>query len=123
PAAASLIEVFEQQVVRRPDAIAASFQRQWLTYAGLNRQADILAQRLYLRGVGREVPIGIMSERSSGLLISMLATFKVGGVYVPLDPLYPPERIRQIVDLTKSRVILSSRESAPKLRTVLGAVD
>lgn len=90
---ACIHELFEAQVARTPDAIAAEFQGEQLTYRELNARANQLARYLGKQGAGSEVLVGVCVERSIEMLVSILAVLKTGGAYVPLDPIYPPERI------------------------------
>lgn len=84
--------LFEAQVARTPEAIAAEFQGEQLTYRELNGRANQLAHYLRKQGVGPEVLVGICVERRLEMLVSMLGVLKAGGGYVPLDPKYPRER-------------------------------
>jgi amino acid adenylation domain-containing protein len=86
-------QLFENQVEKTPNAIAVIFQEQQLTYRELNRKANQLAKYLQNLGVGSETLVGICLERSVETIVSLIATLKAGGVYVPLDPSYPPERL------------------------------
>ncbi|ETX02891.1 MAG: hypothetical protein ETSY1_01945 [Candidatus Entotheonella factor] len=94
-------QLFEQQVVRTPDAAAIVFDTltdplacpATLTYRALNEHANQLAHHLQDLGVGPEVMVGLGAERAPDLVIGLLAILKAGGAYVPLDPDYPPERL------------------------------
>jgi amino acid adenylation domain-containing protein len=105
-------ELFEAQVARTPDAIAAEFAGKQLTYRELNARANQLARYLGKQGVGPEVLVGVCIERSFEMLISILAVLKAGGAYVPLDPTYPSERIAFMIEdaglsllLTQERLV------------------
>ncbi|MBD2120465.1 amino acid adenylation domain-containing protein [Trichocoleus sp. FACHB-262] len=89
----NLVELFEAQVARTPDAIAVTYEDQSLTYSELNQRANQLAHYLRSLGVGPEVLVGLCVERSLEMIISILAILKAGGAYVPLDPSYPAERL------------------------------
>ena len=84
---------FEQQVRRTPQATAAIFADQQLTYDALNRRANRLAHGLIKQGVGPDSLVGIALERSFDMLAGLLAILKAGGAYVPLDVDYPQERL------------------------------
>src|SRR6266705_5813357 len=90
--------LFEDQVKRSPDACAAVFENEQLTYAALNRRANQLAHRLQNLGVGDETLVGLAVERSMSMLIAALAILKAGGAYVPLDPAFPRERLRFMIE-------------------------
>src|SRR3569832_994275 len=81
-------ELFEQEAVRDPAAVAVTFKGSQLSYGELNERANQLARRLRRGGVGANVLVGVCIERSPDLVIAMLAVWKAGGAYVPLDPSY-----------------------------------
>ncbi|MGK6309829.1 amino acid adenylation domain-containing protein, partial [Variovorax sp. DT-64] len=85
--------LFEQQARRRPHAAALVFGDEELSYAELDRRANRLAHRLVALGVKRETRVGVVMERSPGLVVALLAILRAGGAYVPLDPAYPDERL------------------------------
>ena len=78
--------LFEAQVERSPDDIAAVFGEEQLTYRELDRRANQLAHHLQTLGVGPEVLVGICVERSLEMVIGLLGILKAGGAYLPLDP-------------------------------------
>ncbi|HEX9133237.1 MAG TPA: amino acid adenylation domain-containing protein [Ktedonobacteraceae bacterium] len=86
-------QMFEEQVLRTPDAIALVFEHQQMTYGELNARANQLAHHLQQLGVGPEVMVGLCVERSPEMIVGLLGILKAGGVYVPLDPEYPQERL------------------------------
>jgi amino acid adenylation domain-containing protein len=90
---ACLHQLFEAQVGRTPNAVAARFGGEILTYSELNRRANQLAHHLHDHGVAPEVYVGLCLERSLDLLVGLLAVLKAGGAYVPLDAAYPRERL------------------------------
>lgn len=85
--------LFEQQVQRRPDAVAVEFGTQTLTYRQLDAKANQLARYLQARGIGPDIPVAVGLDRSVEMIIAILGTLKAGGVYLPLDPTYPAERL------------------------------
>lgn len=89
-----LHEWVERQAWARPDALAITFQDQQLTYQSFNQQANGLAQALQAQGIGPETLVGICLDRSPLLMVTMLAVWKAGGAYIPLDPTYPPHRLQ-----------------------------
>ncbi|HJU38684.1 MAG TPA: amino acid adenylation domain-containing protein, partial [Tahibacter sp.] len=84
---------FEQQAVARPDAIALTFGDATLTYGELNRRANRLAHRLIALGVRPDDRVAICVERGFGMLVGVLGILKAGAAYVPLDPVYPSDRL------------------------------
>jgi amino acid adenylation domain-containing protein len=93
PDAHVIHSLFEQQVERTPQAVAAGYQTQHLTYSELNAKANQLAHYLRAIGVGSEARVGICVERSLDMVVGLLAILKAGGACVPLDPAYPEERL------------------------------
>ena len=106
----SLTELFEAQVERAPEATAVIFGAEEVSYGALNRRANQLAHYLRRQGVGREVLVGLMLERSVELVVSVLGVLKAGGAYVPLDPSYPRERLRLMVEEAQLGVLLQNEE-------------
>ena len=100
-------QLFEEQVERAPDAVAVRFGSEELSYRELNLRANKLARRLQAIGIGPETFVGIFMERSLDALIGLLAVLKAGAAYLPLNPEYPPERIRFMMDDSQARVILT----------------
>ncbi|VVE06616.1 Tyrocidine synthase 3 [Pandoraea iniqua] len=86
------------QARRTPDAIAVHGDDASLTYAALERRSNQLAHALIAQGVGPDVPVAIALERGAGMLVALLGVLKAGGCYVPLDPGYPAERLRYMLD-------------------------
>ncbi|HEX7182279.1 MAG TPA: amino acid adenylation domain-containing protein, partial [Thermoanaerobaculia bacterium] len=105
---ALLTGLFETQVETRPDAVAVTAEGDPWTYDALNRRANRLAHRLIRLGVGPEVKVGLCYERSAELIVAILGILKAGGVYVPLDPSYPPERLRFIAEDAGLALILTA---------------
>jgi arthrofactin-type cyclic lipopeptide synthetase A len=85
--------LFEQQVVRKPDAVAVQFAEKCLTYRELNEQANRLAHHLRGLGVQPDARVAICVERGPELVVGLLGILKAGGAYVPLDPDYPLQRL------------------------------
>lgn len=91
-------ELFETQVDQTPDAVAVSMDGQTLSYRALSAQANQLARVLSAQGVTRQVVVGICLERSLEMLVALLAVWKAGGAYLPLDPDFPRDRLRFMVE-------------------------
>ena len=79
----SLPLLVEMQAARTPTAVAVASPDDSLTYRTLNARANQLARRLQQLGVGRETRVGLYVDRTSDLLVSLLAILKTGGAYVP----------------------------------------
>lgn len=86
-------QLFDAQAARTPDAIAVRDGDIALSYAQLRDQSDCMAQVLRARGVVRGTLVGLCLDRSAGLVVSQLAVFKAGAAYVPMDPMYPADRL------------------------------
>ncbi|HEX8189187.1 MAG TPA: amino acid adenylation domain-containing protein [Pyrinomonadaceae bacterium] len=102
-----LHELFEGQAARTPAAVAVTFEGQQLSYGELNERANRLARRLRHLGVGPERVVAIMADRSPEMVVAILATLKAGGAYLPLDPAYPQERLRFMLEDAGARVLLT----------------
>jgi hypothetical protein len=111
----SLVQLFEAQVERKPEAVAAVFEAEQLTYRELNRRANQLAHYLQALGVRPEVLVGIYVERSLEMLVGLLAVLKAGGAYVPLDPAFPPERLAYMVEDARISILLSQQRLKEEL--------
>ncbi len=111
PADTCLHRLFEAQVDRAPDAIAASVEGRSLTYGALDDRANRLAHRLRALGVGTGRPggalVGLLTSRSLDLLVGILAILKAGGAYLPLDPEYPRERLAFMMEDAAAGVLLT----------------
>ena len=110
PAPHCLHELFEQQVARRPDAVAVSCGSQSWTYRELDERANRLARHLVERGVGPDTLVGLCTGRSLAMIEGLLAILKAGGAYVPLDPQYPPARLHYMLGNSTVRVLLTQTE-------------
>ena len=69
-----------------------------LSYGELDKRANQLAHHLIALGVGPEVPVGVMMERSLDMFVALLGVLKAGGAYVPMDPGYPPDRLALMME-------------------------
>ncbi|MBV9788769.1 MAG: AMP-binding protein, partial [Chloroflexi bacterium] len=107
PREAALHQLIEAQAARTPHTPAIVFEGASLTYAALNARANQLAHYLRAQGVGPDVLVGLMVERSLEMIVGMLAILKAGGAYVPLDPTYPAERLQYMLAHSQAPVILT----------------
>jgi amino acid adenylation domain-containing protein len=94
------------QADRTPNAIAASFHDQHLTYRDLNARANQLAHFLQAQGVGLESVVGVYADRSLELVICLWAVVKAGAAYLPLEPSYPLERLEFMVTDAQATCII-----------------
>jgi amino acid adenylation domain-containing protein len=115
-------ELFEQRVREHPEAVAAVHgDRQW-TYAELNTRANRLARALLARGLGREDVVAVVTERDLDWLASVLAVFKAGGVYLPIEPHFPAGRIGTTLSRAGCRLVLTESGSTHSLDQALAAL-
>ncbi|MDB5014987.1 MAG: hypothetical protein JWQ25_3189, partial [Daejeonella sp.] len=123
--------LFEEQVERTPNAIALVYEGVRLTYLELNNKANRVAA--FLRKTYQIVPddlVALCLDRSEHMIIAILAVLKAGGAYVPVDPKYPQERIRFILQDTHARIMLSneahyerSKQAANDLDLMIECID
>ncbi len=107
PRECAIHQRFEQQAERRPEAVALKRNEQVVCYGDLNERAERLARHLRARGVSDGEPVGLFLERSIEQVIALLGILKSGGAYLPLDPAYPEERLRFMVQDAGVRVVLA----------------
>ncbi|MEU2908045.1 amino acid adenylation domain-containing protein [Streptomyces globisporus] len=98
---------FEHWAAARPDALAAVCGGRRLTYGEAERRANRLAHALRSRGVGPDVPVGLMTERSVEYVIGLLAVLKAGGAFVPLDPSLPAARLTRMIEDARPAALLT----------------
>ena len=91
--AATLQARFAEQAARVPEAPAVAAENRLLTYSQLDRRANQLARHLRHLGVGAEDRVAILLERSEAPVVALLGVLKAGGVYLPLDPVFPRQRL------------------------------
>ncbi|WP_172381755.1 non-ribosomal peptide synthetase [Streptomyces sp. MNP-20] len=115
----TVARLWTAQVRRTPDAIALEAGADRLTYRDLDVRATALAARLAARGVTAEVPVGVLMDRSVGLVVVQLALALGGGVYVPLDGRAPSERLRRMLAEVGADLVLTDAEWERTARDVL----
>jgi amino acid adenylation domain-containing protein len=109
-----------RQARSRPEAVALVYEDHCLTYAGLEERANRLAQRLVRLGVGPEARVGLGVERSLAMVVGMLGIWKAGGACVPLDPVYPPERLAYMLADAGIAVLITQRQVQARLPVPAG---
>src|SRR5688572_6060317 len=105
-------ERFERHARERPDAIAVVDPLASLTYRELNRQANRLAHRLRLNGVGPEVLVGLCVPRACGLIVGALGILKAGGAYVALDAAYSRTRLAETAADAALHIVVATESTA-----------
>ncbi|MBF4208259.1 amino acid adenylation domain-containing protein [Pseudomonas donghuensis] len=121
-AASSVLALFEQQLAATPERLATVCATQQLSYAELDQQAGRLAAHLRALGVGRESRVAIALERSSALVVAILAVFKAGASYLPLDPQAAPDRLRTLLEDSGAQVLLCDSAVQADMPRVAGQV-
>ncbi|MGB3533231.1 MAG: amino acid adenylation domain-containing protein [Microcoleaceae cyanobacterium] len=106
-------QLFEQQTLQTPNAIAVIFKDQQLTYRELNEKANQVAHYLKTFNVGSQTLVGVCLERSPLMLIALLAILKAGGAYVPLDHTHPQERLRLVMEDAQMPLLLTQSALLP----------
>ncbi len=112
---ACIHELVEAQVRRTPGGIAVTFEQENLTYAELEARANKLAHRLRRLGVKPEARVALYLDRSSWMVVSILAVLKAGGAYVPIDLAYPPERFSFMLEDSQPVVLITQQSLAAKV--------
>lgn len=110
PSHKTVVDLFEEQVLRCPDKAAVRCGKEQVSYGQLNRRVNRLARYLKRNGVGKESCVVLLMERSIAMLESILAIWKAGGAYIPVDVAYPEERLRVILEESKSPVVVTLSE-------------
>ncbi|MET8453276.1 amino acid adenylation domain-containing protein [Streptomyces sp. NPDC005209] len=112
-------ELFEERVRTHPDAVAAVHaDRQW-TYRELNSRANQLARALAARGLVREGVVAVVTERNLDWLAAVIAVFKAGGAYLPIEPHFPAERIAAILSRADCALVLTDPRGTTTLDQAL----
>ena len=107
----TIVDLFEEQVVKNPNSVAVVFEHKELSYQELDEQSNQLAHYLQKNyTIKPDDLVGIKQQRSEWMIISILGVLKSGGAYVPIDPEYPQDRIEYIEKDTKCKVCIDEVE-------------
>ena len=109
----SVCDLFERQAVTSPDRIAVLFEGQQISFGELNLRASHLAAHLRTQGATSETLIGLCVERSPLLIVGLLGILKSGAAYVPIDPSYPKNRIKDMVDTAELKLVVAQDSTKP----------
>jgi iturin family lipopeptide synthetase A len=121
-----LHQLIEKQAMQNPDLTALAFEQKRLTYKELNSRADQLAHHLRGLGVGPDMLVGLMVERSLEMMVGILGILKAGAAYVPIDTAYPQERIAFMINDANITLLLTQTgfmESLPKIAAQIVCLD
>lgn len=122
PVEKSFLDLFDEQTRRMPDRVAVVDERQRLTYRQLQAWAAVIARTLGRRESVADGPvIAVLGQRSAGLLAALLGVFRAGATYLPLDPDWPPSRIRQLLAQARSKMLLAADDCLELARDCLAA--
>ncbi|WP_432063862.1 amino acid adenylation domain-containing protein [Streptomyces sp. C10-9-1] len=108
-------ELLADQVARTPDAVALVHEDTELTFAELDRRSNRIAHWLIARGIGRDDVVGLAMRRRPELLCALLGILKAGGVYLPLDPDYPADRLAFMVADSAPGILLTTGDVVGRL--------
>ncbi|WP_314590408.1 non-ribosomal peptide synthetase, partial [Paenibacillus terrigena] len=100
-------QLFEEKADQMPERVAVSFDHRQLTYRELNEKSNQLARTLRKRGVCAGNVVAIKLERSLEMIISFLGVLKAGAAFVPIDPKYPDERAKLILEESQATVLIT----------------
>ncbi|WP_219417978.1 non-ribosomal peptide synthetase [Pseudonocardia nigra] len=115
-------ELFEERVRAHPDAVAAVHRNRRWTYRELDEHANRLGRALLARGLGREGVVAVVTERNLDWMAAVIAVFKAGGVYLPIEPHFPPERIATTLSRAGCRLVLTEAGSTTAIDRALDAL-
>ncbi|MCX7898646.1 MAG: amino acid adenylation domain-containing protein, partial [Methylocystis sp.] len=113
-----LIARFEARAAETPSATAAACEGATLSYGALNARANIVAHALIAEGVGPETLVALLDARGLDFLVMILAVFKAGGAYLPLDPAHPDGRIAQVLRESGAPLLLAGRDGFDRARAL-----
>ena len=112
----TIVDLFEEQVEKTPDATAVVFEGEQLSFHQLNERANQLAHYLKSKGVKTETLVPLFIERGLNMMVGILGILKAGGAYVPIDTDFPQERISYMLEDTGAALLVTSEESRFKLQ-------
>ncbi|WP_426454578.1 amino acid adenylation domain-containing protein [Paenibacillus sp. S-38] len=118
PAEKTIHGLFEEQAARTPDRVAVLFEGRAWTYAQLNARANQVAHTLRNYGVGPDAVVAIRTDRSFEMMAGIFGILKAGGAYLPIDPAYPAERVRYMLEDSRTGVLLT--EGADEITATTG---
>ncbi|HEX2938017.1 MAG TPA: condensation domain-containing protein [Ruminiclostridium sp.] len=114
PSDKTVVDLFEEQVKKTPGNVAVVYEDKKITYGELNAKANQLAYRLRESGVKPDDKVAILTQRSIEMIIGIYGIIKAGGAYVPMDPGYPSDRIKYMMDDCQPRAIVLGKAELPE---------
>ena len=122
PADQTLVSLIETQVQQKGEAVALHVEGQDYSYAYLDQRSNQIARYLMSQGTTDETMVGVLLDRNADMIISMLGVLKAGCAYVPIDPMYPLDRVKYMIEDSGLPLILSSKAQA-SITAQLDAVE
>ncbi|KMM93365.1 non-ribosomal peptide synthase/polyketide synthase [Pseudomonas lini] len=119
----SYAELFAAQVAQRGEQVAAICDGESLTYAELDQRSTRLAHALRDAGAGEDQLVALVAPRGLALLTMMIAVFKTGAAMLPLEVNHPPERLREILSLSRAPLLVASEGCSALLDQLLSGLD
>ncbi len=119
PVNKTVTELFTEQALRVPDAVALVYGEEKLTYRQLEENTNQLAHYLRRRGVEADQPVPICLERGIAMMTGILAIMKAGGAYVPIDPDFPDSRIRFVLEETAPKVVITGQDEYERIHNIV----
>jgi amino acid adenylation domain-containing protein len=116
-------ELFEARVAAHPDAVAAIHGHRHWTYRDVNTRANQLGRALLARGLRREEVVAVVTERNLDWMATVLGIFKAGGVYLPIEPHFPADRIATMLARAGCRLVLTEPGSTTTLDKALDSLS
>ncbi|WP_430909721.1 amino acid adenylation domain-containing protein, partial [Maribacter sp. 2-571] len=123
PSDKTIIDLFEESVLKNPDAIALIFENTELTYKELDQKSNQWARYLGTKGVGKESIVAISANRSLEMVIGILGILKCEAAYLPIDPKHPKDRIQYVLTDSNAKLLLSHSDSEEQLKEVAIDID
>ena len=106
----TIVDLFREQVCLYPNKTAVVYKGSSLTYKQLNERSNQLARRLRDSGVVGKTSVGLLLEKSLDLIVGIIGILKSGGVYVPIDPEYPADRIKFMISDAKCKILITQND-------------
>ncbi len=116
-------ELFEERARAHPDAVAGVHREQQWTYRELNARANRLGRALLARGLRREGVVAVVTDRDLNWMAAVLAVFKAGGVYLPVEPELPANRIAKMLSRAECKLVLTEAGSTATLEAALESLS
>lgn len=120
PGNQSISELFDSLADQHSTSIALKQESTALTYRELSERADQIASLLVERNISFGDRVGIFFERSPDQIAALFAVLKIGGIYVPIDPEYPEDRIRFLMDDCEAEILLTQQSLLPRIPSSIG---